>query len=159
MVVAGRNGLKGVPFSFNFADAVAPLSPNLASGSTIDLTDALWNDGGIAPAAITFTGNGRISSVRFINQTNPGLFLASIDGLTIDLGVDTGVSGALSAFTQATSVLLVETSTGQFGYRLRATIVPEPSSLALILVSVLNLVTHRLHSATTNAGSPQMQNS
>lgn len=138
--VAGPSGPEAFPFSLGYL-IEGGFYPSLENGSTIDLAGAYLNQGGFAPAAISFSGFGSITSARVASQSIPGLFGASTDGLNIDLSVDLAIGRTIPAGTLATGELLVETENGRFNYSLILT--PEPTSLALSSLSVIGLAVRR----------------
>lgn len=142
VTVAGSGGPENFPFSFAIGGGMDMLTPSIVDGSTIDLTDAYRNNGGAAPAAISFTGTGTINSATVGTQSIAGLFGASVNGLDIDLSVDTGIGAMFPAGTAADGVLSISTTAGDFSYNLTST-VPEPTTLALLSFAAVGMVTFR----------------
>lgn len=143
-IVGSGGGVFSQNFSFDLG-VMDMLTPDVADGSTIDLTDAYRNNNGAAPAAISFVGTGTINSATVGSQSIPNLFAASIDGLNIDLSVDTGIGAMFPAGTMADGVLSISTTAGDFSYNLTST-VPEPTTLGLIGLSLVGLIGARRRS-------------
>ncbi|WP_442484648.1 PEP-CTERM sorting domain-containing protein [Aeoliella sp. SH292] len=137
-----------IPVTGNIGGGGGAVDPvaigNPVSGSSISLQGAFEDGTGLLENAIVLT-NGEpgsdpalaITSLVISNDAE-GLFSATFDGLSIDLGLD--IAKAIAGPGRNVSALLtVNTNGGVLTYNLGAA-VPEPSTVALSALALVGLV-------------------
>jgi hypothetical protein len=136
-----------IPVTGNIGGVVPSLPVavgNPVNGSSISLQGAFEDGTGLLADAITLTNSNpgsvpplSITSLVISNDAE-GLFSATFDGLTIDLGLD--IAKAIAGPGRNVSALLtVNTNGGVLTYNLGAA-VPEPSTVALSALALVGLV-------------------
>lgn len=139
--ISGRVSVAGVdgPESFPFSPIIPHIDifPSPAPGTPLDL-GKIVAAGGTVEDAVMFTGNASLFGADFSNQSIANLFHATIDGLSIDIGVDLALATTFRAGTVATADLTINGLGGPWSYQVSA-IIPEPTSFTLASLCVLGL--------------------